>query len=80
MGYVERLIALQLRKRIDADAAQRKRSEPDLRRDYEKHARRRWRIWTAPRRFIRSAFATIAGAGTVCVNRGHLHLDSGDLA
>src|ERR1041385_9024433 len=35
MGYVERLIALQLRKRIDADAAQRRRSEPDLRRDYE---------------------------------------------
>ncbi len=33
MGYVERLIALRLRKRIDADAAQRRKSEPDLRRE-----------------------------------------------
>ena len=35
LGYVERLMALQHRKRIDADAAQRRRSEPELRRDYE---------------------------------------------
>ena len=78
MGYVERLIALQLRKRIDADAAQRRKSEPDVRRDYEAmrgqalahldHATEIYRIHSHHR-----------GSGTVCVNRGHLHLDSGDL-
>ncbi len=78
MGYVERLMALQLRKKIDADAAQRRRSEPDLRRDYEAmreqalahldHASEIYKLHSHHR-----------GAGTVCVNRGHLHLDSGDL-
>jgi hypothetical protein len=75
---VERLIALQLRKRIDSDAAQRKRSEPDLRRDYESmraqalaHLDRASEIY--------HLHANHRGAGTVCVNRGHLHLDSGDL-
>ena len=78
MGYVERLMALQLRKRIDADAAQRRRSEPDLRRDYEDmrgqalaHLDRASEIYRI--------HAHHRGAGTVCVNRGHLHLDSGDL-
>lgn len=78
MGYVERLIALQLRKRIDADAAERRRSEPELRRDYEKiraqaleHLDRASRIY--------ESHSNHRGAGTVCVNRGHLHLDSGDL-
>jgi len=78
MGYVERLIALQLRKRIDADAAQRKRSEPDLRRDFESmreealaHLDRAAEIYRI--------HSNHRGAGTVCVNRGHLHLDSGDL-
>jgi len=78
MGYVERLIALQLRKRIDADAAQRRRSEPDLRRDYESiraqalaHLDRAAEIY--------KLHSNHRGAGTVCVNRGHLHLDSGDL-
>ena len=78
MGYVERLIALQLRKRIDADAAQRKRSEPDVRRDYESmraqalaHLDRAGEIYRI--------HSNHRGAGTVCVNRGHLHLDSGDL-
>ena len=78
MGYVERLMALQLRKRIDADAAQRRRSEPDLRRDYEDmrgqalaHLDRASEIY--------HIHAHHRGAGTVCVNRGHLHLDSGDL-
>ncbi|HYA18549.1 MAG TPA: tetratricopeptide repeat protein [Bryobacteraceae bacterium] len=78
MGYVERLIALQLRKKIDADAAERRRSEPDLRANYERfraealahldQASEIYRIHSHHR-----------GAGTVCVNRGHLHLDSGDL-
>ncbi len=79
MGYVERLIALQLRKRIDADAAQRRKSEPDIRREYEamraqalEHLDRATEIYR-----IHSHHR---GAGTVCVNRGHLHLDSGDLA
>ena len=78
MGYVERLIALQLRKRIDADAAQRRKSEPDLRRDYEEmrgqalaHLDRATEIYRL--------HSHHRGAGTVCVNRGHLHLDSGDL-
>jgi tetratricopeptide (TPR) repeat protein len=78
MGYVERLIALQLRKRIDADAAQRRKSEPELRRDYEsmraqalEHLDRATGIYRI--------HSNHRGAGTVCVNRGHLHLDSGDL-
>jgi tetratricopeptide (TPR) repeat protein len=78
MGYVERLIALQLRKRIDADAAQRRRSEPEVRRDYESmraqalaHLDRAGEIYRI--------HSNHRGAGTVCVNRGHLHLDSGDL-
>src|SRR5205823_301840 len=78
MGYVERLIALQLRKRIDADAAQRRRSEPELRREYEgmraqalAHLDRATEIYRI--------HSNHRGAGTVCVNRGHLHLDSGDL-
>ncbi len=78
MGYVERLIALQLRKRIDADAAERRRSEPDLRRDYESirtqalaHLDRATEIYRI--------HSNHRGAGTVSVNRGHLHLDSGDL-
>ncbi len=78
MGYVERLMALQLRKRIDADAAQRRRSEPELRRDYEStraqalaHLDRASQIY--------EIHSNHRGAGTVCVNRGHLHLDSGDL-
>jgi tetratricopeptide (TPR) repeat protein len=78
MGYVERLMALQLRKRIDADAAQRRKSEPDLRREYEsmrgqalEHLDRATAIYRI--------HSNHRGAGTVCVNRGHLHLDSGDL-
>lgn len=78
MGYVERLMALQMRKRIDADAAQRRKSEPELRRDYEamraqalEHLDRATKIY--------SIHSHHRGAGTVCVNRGHLHLDSGDL-
>ncbi|HWF11321.1 MAG TPA: tetratricopeptide repeat protein [Bryobacteraceae bacterium] len=78
MGYVERLIALHLRKRIDADAVQRRRSEPDLRGEYERtrsqalaHLDRASEIYRL--------HANHRGAGTVCVNRGHLHLDAGDL-
>ncbi|HVV45885.1 MAG TPA: tetratricopeptide repeat protein, partial [Bryobacteraceae bacterium] len=78
MGYVERLMALHLRKRIDADAAQRRRSEPDLRPEYERtraqalaHLDRASKIY--------AIHSNHRGAGTVSVNRGHLHLDSGDL-
>ena len=78
MGYVERLMALQLRKRLDADAAQRRRGDPDLRREYERvqsdalaHLDRASEIY--------QLHANHRGAGTVCVNRGHLYLDSGDL-
>ncbi|MDE3196937.1 MAG: tetratricopeptide repeat protein, partial [Acidobacteriota bacterium] len=79
MGYVERLIALQLRKRIDADAAQRRKSEPDVRREYE--AMRSQALAHLDRATeIYRIHSNHRGAGTVCVNRGHLHLDSGDLA
>ncbi len=78
MGYVERLMALQLRKRIDADAAQRRKSEPDLRRDYE--AMRAQALSHLDRATdIYRIHSNHRGAGTVSVNRGHLHLDSGDL-
>jgi tetratricopeptide (TPR) repeat protein len=78
MGYVERLMALQHRKRIDADAAQRRRSEPELRRDYEQlRARALAHLDRAAE--IYRIHSNHRGAGTVCVNRGHLHLDSGDL-
>ena len=78
MGYVERLIALQLRRRIDADAAQRRRSEPELRRDYE-HMRAQALAHLDRATEIYRIHSNHRGAGTVCVNRGHLHLDSGDL-
>jgi tetratricopeptide (TPR) repeat protein len=78
MGYVERLMALQLRKRIDADAAQRRRSEPDLRKEYE--AMRAQALEHLDRATaIYRTHSNHRGAGTVSVNRGHLHLDSGDL-
>src|SRR5579863_977732 len=78
MGYVERLIALHLRKRIDADAAQRRKSEPVLRKDYE--AMRAQALEHLDRATgIYRIHANHRGAGTVCVNRGHLQLDSGDL-
>jgi tetratricopeptide (TPR) repeat protein len=79
MGYVERLMALQHRKRIDADAAQRRRSEPDLRRDYEMLRGRALAHLDRASEIYR-IHSNHRGAGTVCVNRGHLHLDSGDLA
>lgn len=78
MGYVERLIALQLRKRIDADAALRKRTGPDLRRDYE-NMRAQALAHLDRAAEIYQKHSNHRGAGTVCVNRGHLHLDSGDL-
>jgi tetratricopeptide (TPR) repeat protein len=79
MGYVERLMALQHRKRIDADAAQRRRSEPDLRRDYEMLRGRALAHLDRASEIYR-LHSNHRGAGTVCVNRGHLHLDNGDLA
>jgi tetratricopeptide (TPR) repeat protein len=78
LGYVERLMALQHRKRIDADAAQRRRSEPDLRRDYE-GLRGRALAHLDRAAEIYKIHSNHRGAGTVCVNRGHLHLDHGDL-
>lgn len=78
MGYVERLIALQLRKRIDADAAQRRKSEPELRREYEE-MRGEALLHLDRATAIYALHSNHRGAGTVCVNRGHLHLDSGDL-
>ena len=78
MGYVERLIALQLRKRIDSDVSQHRRSEPELRRDYE-NMRAQALAHLDRASEIYRLHANHRGAGTVCVNRGHLHLDSGDL-
>ena len=78
MGYVERLLALQYRKKIDADAAQRRRSEPDLRRDYA-NMRAQALAHLDRASEIYHLHANHRGSGTVRVNRGHLHLDSGDL-
>jgi tetratricopeptide (TPR) repeat protein len=78
MGYVERLIALQLRKRIDADAAQRKRTEPEIRKDFE-NTRAQALAHLDRAAEIYAIHSNHRGSGTVCVNRGHLHLDSGDL-
>jgi tetratricopeptide (TPR) repeat protein len=78
MGYVERLMALQLRKKIDADAAERRKSEPDLRKEYE-HVRAEALAHLDRATEIYKIHSHHRGAGTVCVNRGHLHLDSGDL-
>jgi tetratricopeptide (TPR) repeat protein len=78
MGYVERLIALRLRKKIDADAAERRRSEPELRKEYE-HVRAEALAHLDQATEIYKLHSNHRGAGTVCVNRGHLHLDSGDL-
>lgn len=79
MGYVERLVALQFRKRIDAEAAQRRRAEPEIRQNYE--AMRAQALEHLDRASeIYRTHAHHRGAGTVCVNRGHLHLDSGDLS
>ena len=78
MGYVERLVALQLRKRIDADAEQKRKSDPALRREYERvrqdaldHLDRASAIYSIHHQY--------RGSGTAFVNRGFLHLDSGDL-
>ena len=79
MGYVERLMALHLRKRIDADAALRRKSEPELRREYEAIGRQALEHLDRATEIYR-IHSHHRGAGTVCVNRGHLHLDSGDLA
>ena len=72
------LFRSQMRKRIDADAAQRRKSESELRHQYEamrekalEHLDRATQIY--------SIHLHHRGSGTVCVNRGHLHLDSGDL-
>ncbi len=78
MGYVERLIALQMRKRIDADAAQRRRSEPEVRHQYEAMREKALEHLDHATQ-IYSIHSHHRGSGTVCVNRGHLHLDSGDL-
>ena len=78
LGLVERLMALQLRKSIDADAAQKRRSEPDLRARYEnQRANALAHLDQAAEIYARHA--NYRGSGTVCVNRGHLMLDSGDL-
>jgi len=78
LGYVERLMALQHRKRIDADAAQRRRSEPEVRRDYELLRGRALAHLDRAAEIYR-IHSNHRGSGTVCVNRGHLHLDNGDL-
>lgn len=78
MGYVERLVALQLRKRIDSDAEQKRKSDPALRKEYERvrqaaldHLDRASAIYSIHHQY--------RGSGTAFVNRGFLHLDAGDL-
>ena len=78
MGYVERLIALQIpqkdRRRCGPSGA----AAPDLRRDYE-NIRAQALAHLDRASEIYQLHSNHRGAGTVCVNRGHLHLDSGDL-
>jgi len=78
LGLVERLMALQFRKQIDAAAAQKKRSEPELRANYERQ-RASAMAHLDQAEEIYKHHANHRGSGTVCVNRGHLLLDSGDL-
>ena len=78
LGLVERLMALQLRKQIDADAAQKKRSEPERRAGYERQ-RANALAHLDQAAEIYGRHANYRGSGTVRVNRGHLFLDSGDL-
>ena len=78
LGLVERLMALQLRKNIDAAAARKQRSEPDLRARYE-HQRSNAMAHLDQAAEVYAGHANYRGSGTVCVNRGHLMLDSGEL-
>jgi tetratricopeptide (TPR) repeat protein len=78
LGLVERLIALQYRKQIDAAAALKKRSEPELRAAWERQ-RAGAMAHLDQAGEIYHKHANYRGSGTVHINRGHLLLDSGDL-
>ena len=78
MAYVKRLLAVQWRRKIDADAAARRRTDSadrerfaQLRGEALDHLRQAGAIYTDMRQHH--------GAGTVQVNSGLLHLDGGDL-
>lgn len=89
MAYVKRLIALQLRQKIDADAArQRKAASQGKTRAREGKLAYRHRF----EQLRQEALAELAeaaaiyeqypnhhGLGSVCLNYGYLHLDNGDL-
>jgi tetratricopeptide (TPR) repeat protein len=78
MAYVKRVLALQWRRKIDADAAGRRKTEAG---DREKFAQYRGEALGHLREAgeIYTELDQHHGAGTVRVNSGLLHLDGGDL-
>jgi tetratricopeptide (TPR) repeat protein len=78
MAYVKRVLALQWRRKIDADAAGRRKTETG---DREKFAQYRGEALDHLREAggIYTDLDQHHGAGTVRVNSGLLHLDGGDL-
>ena len=89
MGYVKRLIALQLRSKIDAEAARRRRSavrgraargsgKVQYRQRFEQ-LRQEALAELAEAAAIYERHGNHHGLGSVNLNYGYLHLDSGDL-
>ncbi len=78
MAYVKRVLALQWRRKIDADAAGRRKTEVG---DREKFAQYRGEALEHLREAgeIYTELDQHHGAGTVRVNSGLLHMDGGDL-
>lgn len=89
MAYVKRLIALQLRRKIDAEAARRRkaaargaaangRGKPSYRVRFEQ-LRREALAELNEAQTIYETYGNHHGLGSVQLNYGYLHLDSGDL-
>jgi tetratricopeptide (TPR) repeat protein len=89
MAYVKRLIALQLRRKIDAEAARRRkataantaangRGRPSYRARFDQ-LRREALAELNEAQTIYEAYGNHHGLGSVHLNYGYLHLDSGEL-
>jgi tetratricopeptide (TPR) repeat protein len=89
MAYVKRLIALQLRRKIDAEAARRRkaaaadgaaqgRGKPSYRARFDQ-LRREALAELNEAQTIYETYANHHGLGSVHLNYGYLHLDSGEL-
>lgn len=86
LGYVKRLVALQLKRQIDEELT-RKRRTPDSaqaatiarhRQEFEMHRDEAFAHLDEAQSIYR-AHPNHRGSGTVCLNRGLLHLDNGAL-